>query len=79
MRSSLCSIVACGRGVAQLFGVPFTAPGVDLVVPVLHHAIDVKHLLGAGGMPSVLRHRIGGQRRTVAELAAVAAEARAVD
>jgi hypothetical protein len=64
-----------GAGVGRLLGIPFSAPGLDRVVPVLHHAIDAKHLLAAGGAGAVLRHRPGAPGTTDAEVAAVAAEA----
>lgn len=38
------------RGVAQLGPIPLAVPILDRIPPVLHHAIDLKTLLGVGGI-----------------------------
>lgn len=48
-----------GRGVAQLGPLDITMPGLDLLVPVLHEAIDLRHLWQAGGARAVLEHAAG--------------------
>lgn len=48
-----------GRGVAQLGPIDVTLPGLDLLVPVLHEAIDLRHLWQAGGARAVLEHAAG--------------------
>lgn len=47
------------RGLAELGGVPVTAPFLDLVPPLLHWAIDVKHLIETRGVAG-LGDRPGG-------------------
>lgn len=43
------------RGLAQIGPINLTAPGVDLIPPLLHEAIDIKDLLEVGGVQA-LRH-----------------------
>ena len=43
-------------------------PGVDLLVPVLHEAIDLRHLWQAGGAGAVLGHAAGRHDPTPAAL-----------
>ncbi len=57
-----------GRGVAQVGPVDLALPGVDLVVPVLHEAIDLRHLWQAGGAEAVLAHASGRHAPTAAEV-----------
>lgn len=48
-----------GRGIAQLGPFDLTLHGVDLLVPALHEAIDLRHLWQAGGAGVVLEHAAG--------------------
>lgn len=57
-----------GRGVAQLGPFDVTLPGLDLLVPVLHEAIDLRHLWQAGGASAVLAHAAGRHDPTSAQL-----------
>lgn len=47
------------RGLAELGGLPITAPFLDLVPPLLHWAIDLKHLIETRGVAG-LSDRPGG-------------------
>lgn len=62
-------VVAMGRGVGvgSVLGVPLASPLLDRVVPVLHDAVDVRHLLQTGGVAAVLRHAPGRHRPTRAD------------
>jgi NADH dehydrogenase len=57
-----------GRGVAQIGPVDIALPGLDLLVPVLHEAIDLRHLWQAGGAGAVLGHASGRHQPTDAEV-----------
>ncbi len=57
-----------GRGVAQVGPVEIALPGLDLLVPVLHEAIDLRHLWQAGGANAVLGHAAGRHAPTPAEV-----------
>ena len=57
-----------GRGVAQLGPVDVALPGLDLLVPVLHEAIDLRHLWQAGGAAAVLGHASGRHAPTTADV-----------
>ena len=57
-----------GRGVAQVGPVDVALPGLDLLVPVLHEAIDLRHLWQAGGAGAVLEHASGRHAPSPAEL-----------
>ncbi len=46
------------QGVAQIGPIPLAAPLLDRVPPILHHAIDLKHLMDVGG-PTALRFSPG--------------------
>lgn len=56
-----------GRGVAKLGPLTLAAPLVDRVVPVLHHAVDVRHLFQLGGLPAVAHHAPGMHHLTLTE------------
>lgn len=47
------------RGLADLVGVPLADPFADLIPPLLHTAIDTKHLLEIGGVEAVIRRAVG--------------------
>lgn len=49
-------------GVAQLGPVPLALPGLDRLVPVLHAAIDAKHLFQVGGLSGLLTYAPGRHR-----------------
>lgn len=53
------------RGLAQVGPINLTAPGVDLIPPLLHDAIDVKDLLELGGLHA-LRHASASVRSLIA-------------
>lgn len=57
-----------GRGVAQVGPLDVTLPGLDLLVPVLHEAVDLRHLWQAGGARAVLAHAGGRHDPSTAEL-----------
>lgn len=44
-----------GQGVADLFGLPLTIPGLDRLVPLLHDAIDVRNLAQLGALHTLWR------------------------
>lgn len=56
-----------GRGVAKVGPLHLAAPLVDRVVPLLHHAVDVRHLFQLGGLPAVAAHAPGMNDLTTAE------------
>ena len=56
------------RGIAQLGPLDVTLPGLDLLVPVLHEAIDLRHLWQAGGASAVLDHAGGRHDPSDAQL-----------
>lgn len=45
-----------GQAVAQVEPVPLTDPLTGRLAPLLHDAIDVRHLLTVGGLPAAVRH-----------------------
>lgn len=57
-----------GRGVAQVGPFDVTLPGLDLLVPVLHEVVDLRHLWQAGGAAAVLGHAGGQHDPSNAEL-----------
>jgi NADH dehydrogenase len=57
-----------GAGVAQVGPVRIAAPIVDRVVPVLHGAVDARHLLQAGGLDALLSFGPGQHEPTPAEV-----------
>ncbi|MFT5564556.1 MAG: NADH dehydrogenase [Myxococcota bacterium] len=57
-----------GQGVAQLGPFDVTAPLVDRVIPVLHEAIDLRHLWQAGGANAVVEHATGKHDPTDAQI-----------
>ncbi len=57
-----------GRGVAQLGPLDVAAPLVDRFVPVLHEAVDLRHLWQTGGAAAVLGHATGRHEPTDAAL-----------
>lgn len=57
-----------GRGVAQVGPIPIAAPVLDRLVPLLHEAVDLRHLLQAGGPAAVLRHAPGRHRPSDADV-----------
>ena len=56
------------RGVAQVGPVDVALPGLDLLVPVLHEAIDLRHLWQAGGAAAVLGHAAGRHEPSAVEV-----------
>lgn len=44
-----------GQGVADVFGLPLTVPGLDRLVPFLHDAIDIRNLAQLGALHTLLR------------------------
>ena len=61
-----------GRGVAQVGPLPVAAPLLDRLVPLLHEAVDARHLVQFGGIGALLRHAPG--RHTPDEAAVRRAE-----
>jgi len=57
-----------GRGVAQVGPIELTQPFVDLAIPVLHEAVDLRHLWQAGGASAVLRHATGRHHPSTSQL-----------
>lgn len=57
-----------GRGVAQVGPVEVALPLVDLLIPALHEAIDLRHLWQAGGARAVLGHATGRHTPSTAEV-----------
>lgn len=53
------------RGLAQVGPINLTAPGADLIPPLLHDAIDLKDLLELGGLHA-LRHASSSARSLIA-------------
>ena len=45
-----------GQAVAQVGPLPLTDPVTGRLAPLLHDAIDVRHLLNVGGLPAAVRH-----------------------
>ena len=62
-------LVTMGRrgGVGTVLGFPLASPLLDRVVPVLHDAIDLRHLFQTGGVPALLHHAPGRHRPTRAD------------
>ena len=62
-------LVTMGRrvGVGTVLGLPLAAPLLDRAVPVLHDAVDLRHLFQTGGIGAVLRHAPGRHRPTRAD------------
>ena len=54
-----------GAGVAQLGPVPVALPLADRLVPLLHGAVDVRHLFEVGGIGAVLGHAPGRHDATL--------------
>lgn len=50
------------QGVAKIGPVPLAMPGLDRLPPLLHHVIDVKHLLEVGGLDAAGRFGPGRHR-----------------
>lgn len=48
-----------GRGVASIGPLPLAGPLLDRLPPLLHEAVDARHLLQAGGPAALLRHAVG--------------------
>ncbi len=48
-----------GRGVAQVGPLALAAPPLDRLAPLLHEAIDLRHLWRSGGLGALRRHRRG--------------------
>ncbi|MBT8240822.1 MAG: FAD-dependent oxidoreductase [Acidimicrobiia bacterium] len=44
-----------GQGVADLFGMPLTVPGLDRLVPLLHDVIDIRNLAQLGALHTLWR------------------------
>jgi NADH dehydrogenase len=57
-----------GQGVAQIGPFDLAAPLVDRVVPVLHEAIDLRHLWQVGGAAAVTAHATGQHEPTGAQI-----------
>lgn len=57
-----------GRGVAQVGPFDVALPGLDLLVPVMHEAIDLRHLWQSGGAGAVLAHAAGRHDPSTAEV-----------
>ncbi len=55
-----------GRGVATVGPLRFDAPVTDRLVPLLHGAVDVRHLYELGGLMAVLDHAPGRHEPTAA-------------
>lgn len=53
-----------GRGVARLGPVPVGMFGSDRLVPLLHEAIDLRHLFDTGGLRAIVRHGRGQDDRS---------------
>ena len=51
-----------GHGVASVGPLPLVGPLLDRVPPLLHEAVDARHLLQAGGLGALLRHAPGRHR-----------------
>lgn len=54
-------------GVGTVLGLPLAGPLVDRAVPLMHDAVDVRHLFQTGGLGAVLRHAPGRHRPTRAD------------
>jgi NADH dehydrogenase len=54
-------LVTMGRavGVGSVLGLPLAGPLLDRAVPLLHDAVDLRHLFDTGGLGAVLRHAPG--------------------
>lgn len=48
-----------GAGVAQVGPFPLAGPGADRLVPLLHGAVDLRHLFEIGGLGAVVAHAPG--------------------
>ncbi len=57
-----------GRGVAQIGPLDLAVPGLDLLVPAMHEAINLRHLWQAGGAGAVIDHAAGRHQPSTAEL-----------
>lgn len=57
-----------GRGVAQVGPVEVALPLVDLLIPAMHEAIDLRHLWQAGGARAVLGHATGRHTPSTTDL-----------
>ena len=62
-------LVTMGRrvGVGTVLGLPLAGPLLDRAVPLLHDAVDLRHLFQTGGLGAVLRHAPGRHRPTRAD------------
>lgn len=57
-----------GRGVAEIGPLRLTGPLLDRLPPLLHEAVDARHLLQAGGLSGLLGHAPGRHHPDEAEL-----------